>query len=103
MGAQKRELSSEFESEVAWKVARFGRFMVPVSQFPISVIAIFICRALIWLVFQFFLGVIVNSSCDTEEVLSRLMFFCFFIGFARSCCLGGRFQLRFQWTGNDRN
>ena len=29
-------------SEVAWKVARFGRFMVPVSQFPISVIAMFV-------------------------------------------------------------
>ena len=40
--------------------------MVSVSQFPLSVIAIFICRVLIWLVFQFFLGVIVNSSCDTE-------------------------------------
>ena len=30
------------ELAVAWKVARFGRFMVPVSQFPLSVIAIFI-------------------------------------------------------------
>ena len=40
--------------------------MVSVSQFPLSVIAIFIYRVLIWLVFQFFLGVIVNSSCDTE-------------------------------------
>ena len=29
-------------SEVAWKVARFGRFMEPVSQFPISVIAMFV-------------------------------------------------------------
>ena len=43
---------------------------IPVSQFPLSVIAIFICRVLIWLVFQFFLGVIVNSSCDTEEELN---------------------------------
>ena len=39
------------------------------SQFPLSVIAIFICRVLIWLVFQFFLGLIVNSSCDMEEEL----------------------------------
>ena len=35
-------------SEVAWKVARFGRFMVPVSQFPLSVIAMFV------LVFRWF-------------------------------------------------
>ena len=44
-------------SAVAWKVDRFGRFMdveIPVSQFPLSVIAIFIYRVLIWLVFFIF-------------------------------------------------
>ena len=35
--------------------------------------------------FSFFLGVIINSSCDTEEELRLRMFF-----FACSCRLGGR-------------
>ena len=44
------------ELEVARKVAHLlGRFMVLVSQFPLSVIAIFIYCVLSWLVFQFFL------------------------------------------------
>ena len=68
--------------EVVRKVARLRswRFMVSVSQFPLSVIAIFICRVLIWFVFQFFSGVIVNSRCDMEEELR--WFFAYLFGFS---------------------